>query len=98
MKTTLRFPHPGELLKETLDELGVTQYRLAKSVGLPHSAVTAIVRGRHAVTAETALRLARFFNASPQYWLNLQQEYDLRRARAAHGREIERLVAPLSAA
>ena len=74
----LHYPHPGEILKtEFLDELGVTQYRLAVDTRIPHSRVTAIVRGRRAVTADTALRLARYFGNSPEFWLGLQQDYDL---------------------
>ena len=78
-KSDLHFPHPGEILKsEFLDELGITQYRLAVDTKIPHSRVTAIIKGRRAVTADTALRLARYFGNSPQFWLGLQQDYDLR--------------------
>ena len=78
-ESDLHFPHPGEILKsEFLDELGITQYRLAVDTKIPHSRVTAIIKGRRAVTADTALRLARYFGNSPQFWLGLQQDYDLR--------------------
>jgi len=76
---TLHYPHPGEILKtEFLEELGITQYRLAVDTKIPHSRVTAIVKGRRAVTADTALRLARYFGNTPEFWLGLQQDYDLR--------------------
>ncbi|MDP0498491.1 MAG: HigA family addiction module antitoxin [Verrucomicrobiota bacterium JB022] len=77
--TELHFPHPGEILRtEFLEELDLTQYRLAVATGLPHSRVTAIIKGRRAVTPDTALRLARFFGNSAEFWLGLQQEFDLR--------------------
>ncbi|PXA04087.1 addiction module antidote protein, HigA family [Coraliomargarita sinensis] len=76
--TDLHFPHPGEILKtDFLEELGITQYRLAVDTKIPHSRVTAIIKGRRAVTADTALRLARYFGNSPEFWLGLQQDYDL---------------------
>ncbi|HKK18756.1 MAG TPA: HigA family addiction module antitoxin [Opitutales bacterium] len=93
-KTELRFPHPGEILKtEFLGELGITQYRLAVDTKIPHSRVTAIVKGRRAVTADTALRLARYFGNSPEFWLGLQQDYDLRNLKQA-ALLVEEEVAP----
>ena len=75
----LHFPHPGEILRtEFLDELGITQYRLAVDTKIPHSRVTSIIKGLRAVSADTALRLARYFGNSPEFWLGLQQDYDLR--------------------
>lgn len=75
----LHYPHPGEILKsEFLDELGITQYRLAVDTKIPHSRVTAIIKGLRSVSADTALRLARYFGNSPEFWLGLQQDYDLR--------------------
>jgi addiction module HigA family antidote len=95
----LRFPHPGEILRtEFLDELKLTQYRLAKDTGIPHSRVTAIIHGRRAVTPDTALRLARYFGTAPEFWLGLQEEHDLRKARAKLGNRIEREVKPLTLA
>lgn len=79
----LHYPHPGEILKtEFLDELGITQYRLAVDTNIPHSRVTAIIKGRRSVTAETALRLARYFGNSPEFWLGIQQDYDLHQLKA----------------
>ena len=95
----LHFPHPGEILRtEFLDEMNLSQYRLALDTGIPHSRVTAIVKGQRAVTPDTALRLARYFGTSAEFWLGLQKEYDLRKAREELGSAIDREVAPLSLA
>jgi addiction module HigA family antidote len=70
--------HPGEiLLEDFLRPLGLTQYRLAKSLSVPPRRINEIVLGKRAVTADTALRLARFFGTSDRFWLNLQASYDL---------------------
>jgi addiction module HigA family antidote len=92
----LHFPHPGEILRtEFLNEMNLTQYRLAVDTGIPHSRVTAIIKGNRSVTPDTALRLARYFGNSAEFWLGLQKEYDLRKARAELGAAIEEEVAPL---
>jgi addiction module HigA family antidote len=70
--------HPGEvLLGEFLRPLGISQYRLAKEVSVPPRRINEIVRGQRAITADTALRLARYFQTTNQFWLNLQTHYDL---------------------
>jgi antitoxin HigA-1 len=70
--------HPGEILKEEfLSPLGISQYRLAKDTGVPPRRINEIVRGTRAITADTALRLARYFGTSEHFWLNLQARYDL---------------------
>ena len=70
--------HPGEvLLEEFLGPLGVTQHRLAVSIGVPPRRINEIVHGKRRVTADTALRLARFFGTTDRFWLNLQTRYDL---------------------
>ena len=70
--------HPGEiLLEDFLKPLGVSQYRLAKSLSVPPRRINEIVLGKRAVTADSALRLARFFGTSDRFWLNLQAAYDL---------------------
>ena len=70
--------HPGEILgEEFLEPLGITQYRLAKSIGVAPSRIYAIMRGQRAITAETALLLSRFFGNSAGFWLGLQRQYDL---------------------
>jgi addiction module HigA family antidote len=70
--------HPGEILKEEfLDEMNLSQYRLAKDINVPPRRINEIVHGKRAITADTALRLGRYFGMSPQFWLNLQTHYDL---------------------
>jgi addiction module HigA family antidote len=70
--------HPGEvLLLDFLEPLGLTQYRLSKSLSVPPRRINEIVHGKRAITADTALRLARFFGTSAHFWLNLQNAYDL---------------------
>jgi antitoxin HigA-1 len=78
MATTLPAVHPGEvLLEEFLEPMGLSQYRLAKDVSVPPRRINEIVHGKRAVTADTALRLARYFGTTPRFWLNLQAQYDL---------------------
>ena len=74
--------HPGKHLAEILDELGVSQYRLAKTVGVPPIRIHDIVRCRRGITADTALRIGRALGTTPEFWLNLQRGYDLEVARA----------------
>ena len=70
--------HPGEILiEEFLEPMGISQYRLAKDITVPPRRINEIVHGKRAITADTALRLGRFFGMSPQFWLNLQTRYDL---------------------
>ncbi len=90
--------HPGEvLLHEFLIELGITSYALAKSVGVPTNRITGIVNGDRAISADTALRLARFFGNSAEFWMNLQMHYDLEIANRRSGRQIKRDVQRVSA-
>jgi len=73
--------HPGEILREEfLEPMGISQYRLAKDISVPPRRINEIVHGKRSVTADTALRLGRFFGMSPQFWLNLQTRYDLEMA------------------
>ena len=74
--------HPGEHLAEILEELEITQYRLARTVGVPPRRINEIVHGRRSVTADTALRLGKALGMTPEFWLNLQRMYDLEVARA----------------
>jgi len=70
--------HPGEILKEEfLDEMGITQYKLAKDINVPARRINEIVHKKRAISADTALRLGRYFGMSPQFWINLQSHYDL---------------------
>jgi addiction module HigA family antidote len=70
--------HPGEILREEfLEPMGISQYKLAKDISVPPRRINEIIHGKRSITADTALRLGRFFNMSPQFWLNLQTRYDL---------------------
>ena len=89
--------HPGEILRDELDELGLSANAFAKALAVPANRITAILQGRRGVSADTALRLARYFGTSPELWLNLQRSYDLKLARLKSGEEIERLVKPRAA-
>jgi addiction module HigA family antidote len=91
--------HPGEVLwHEFMKPLGITKYRLAKETKMPADRVGRLVAGTRAFTADTALRLARFFGTSPAFWMNLQARYDLEVAADEVGREIEQSVQPYEAA
>lgn len=84
--------HPGLYLKELLDELGLSQYRLAHDIGVPAMRISHVVRGTRPLTAELALRLGRYFGQSSRYWINLQSRYDLDVAEDAVGRQVAREV------
>ncbi|MDY7095816.1 MAG: HigA family addiction module antitoxin [Acidobacteriota bacterium] len=87
--------HPGEiLLEEFLEPMGVSQYRLAKSINVPPRRINEIVHGRRAVTADTALRLSRFFGTSERFWLNLQIGYDLELEKDRLGNRLDVEVIP----
>ena len=86
--------HPGEiLLQEFLAPLGVSQYRLAKEISVPPRRINEIVRGQRAITADTALRLARYFRSSERFWLSLQTRYDLEVEKIRLGGRLDREVA-----
>jgi addiction module HigA family antidote len=88
-KKTIPLPTPGEILAaEFLAPLGLTQYRLAKAIHVPQTRITAIIKEGRAITADTALRLARFLGTSPEFWLNLQSQYDTDTARTQIEREL----------
>jgi len=73
--------HPGEILREDfLVPMGLTAYRLSKSIGVPQTRIAEILKGERSITADTAHRLSRFFGTSAQLWLNLQNQYDLEKA------------------
>ena len=89
--------HPGEILREELDTIGLSANALAKALGVPVNRITLILNGQRGVTADTALRLARYFGTTPQLWLNLQKTWELRRAEIETGGEISERVAPRQA-
>lgn len=87
--------HPGEILfHEFLEPMGISQYRLAKDVSVPPRRINEIVHGKRSVTADTALRLSRFFGTSELFWIHLQAQYDLETARDELGDRLEREVRP----
>jgi addiction module HigA family antidote len=91
--------HPGEILAEdVLAELEMNARQLGDALGVPPNRISEILRGRRSITAETALRLGRWLGTTPEFWLNLQQAYDLETAKLERGVEIERTVTPRSAA
>lgn len=84
--------HPGEMLRDELEERGLSMNQLARELHVPMNRISAIVNGKRAITADTALRLARFFGTSAQMWMNLQANYDLEVASRQLGPQIEREV------
>ncbi len=93
-KNGMRPVHPGEILREELDTLGLSANALARALGVPVNRITLLLHGQRGVTADTALRLARYFGTTPQLWLNLQQTWALRRAEMETGHEITAQVQP----
>lgn len=88
---------PGEILEEDfLKPMGLSQYRLAKDINVPARRINEIVKGQRAITADTALRLGRYFKISAQFWLNLQSHYDLEVMEERIGRKLEREVKELA--
>ena len=90
----MRPVHPGEILSEELEELGLSANAFAKTLSVPTNRITAILNGQRGVTADTALRLARYFGTGPQLWLNLQKTYELRRAELDSWENIKLTVRP----
>ncbi len=96
-KKVLEPIHPGEvLLEEFLKPLGLSQYRLAKGISVPPRRINEIVHGKRAVTADTALRLSRFFGTSDRFWLNLQTRFDLEVEKDRLGESLETQVEVLA--
>ncbi len=83
--------HPGEHLAEELGEIGLSAAELARQIEVPVNRITSIINGQRGITADTALRLGHWFGTSPQFWMNLQQLYELRRAERAVGATLARL-------
>jgi addiction module HigA family antidote len=92
MTKYLNNPHPGEILQEEfLEPLGLSQNALAQAIGVPANRINEIIRGRRGITADTDLRLARFFKLSEGYWLRLQNTYDMMEARREVGKDIGKI-------
>lgn len=81
--------HPGEHLAEAIEAIGITAAQLARDIKVPANRVTGILHFTRAITADTALRLGRYFGTSPEFWMNLQQIYELRRAEQELGNDIK---------
>lgn len=90
--------HPGRLLKRELESREISANRLALDLGVPSGRITDILNGRRAITANTALRLGRYFGNGAQFWLDLQGQYEIALAEREHGADIVRRVHPLDAA
>lgn len=83
--------HSGEILRDELEELGITPTEFARQIAVPPNRISQIIGGRRSITGDTALRLGHWFGNSPEFWLNLQSAYDLRVAAQVSGRHISRL-------
>jgi addiction module HigA family antidote len=94
MPNNMRPIHPGEILKEELEGLELSANALAQALAVPTNRITAILNEQRSVTADTALRLARYFQTTPEFWMNLQASYDVKVAKQQNGGEIERTVKP----
>lgn len=97
-KKRIKPVHPGVYLKELLDELELSQYRLAQDLGIPAMRINYVVNGKRPVNAELALRLGRYFSQDPRYWTNLQSRYDMDIAEDALAAKVSREVHPLKMA
>ena len=93
----MRPVHPGEILAEEMEELGLSANALAGALGVPTNRITAVLKGQRGVTADTALRLSRYFGTTPQLWLNLQKAFELRTAEIESGVDIAERVQPRAA-
>ena len=83
--------HPGEILSDELQELDLSASALARALNVPPNRISQIIQGKRAITGDTALRLGHWFGMNPQFWLNLQSQFDLRVAEAEAGKEVKRL-------
>ena len=94
MANKMRPIHPGEILREELDVIDLSANAFAHKLCVPTNRITGILNGERNLTADTAIRLARFFGMSPEFWLNLQRDYDLKMTLKSIGKKIERDIAP----
>ena len=86
-----RATHPGIVLAEELEERGISGTELARQIGVPANRISQLLRGKRTITGDTALRLGHWLKMSPQFWMNLQAQYELAEAEKMSGREIEKL-------
>ena len=88
--------HPGEILyEEFLIPMGISAYKLSKSIGVQQTRISLIIKGERGITADTAMRLSKYFGTTPEFWMNLQREYDLRKVRSEIKEAIDNIV-PIS--
>lgn len=92
MTNKMRPIHPGEILKDELNELGLSASKFAEKLHVPPNRITAILNGERSITADTALRLSVFFGTTAEFWLKLQNSYDLKIITKAHGKKITKEV------
>jgi len=97
MRNAMRPIHPGEILREELREIGLSANAFASALGVPVNRITSILNEQRSVTADTALRLARYFGTTPEFWMNLQIAYELRRTEQKSGEQILGAVQPRAA-
>jgi antitoxin HigA-1 len=90
--------HPGEILKETLEDFGISMNRLAREIHVPANRISSIIAGRRSITGETALRLGQYFATTPEYWLGMQARYDLETARDKWADRVRSEIRPRHAA
>jgi antitoxin HigA-1 len=97
---TVKLPpvHPGEILKETLEDLGISMNRLSQQIHVPANRISSIIARQRSITGETALRLARYLGTAPEYWLNMQTRYDLETARDKWAERVQSEIQPRRAA
>lgn len=87
--------HPGEHLRLDLEGMSISQRKAAQAIRVPRNRINSIIKGERSITADTALRLARWMGTTPEYWLNLQRNYDLRLAQQEIGEQILKEITPL---
>lgn len=97
-KNGMRPVHPGEILRDELDELAMSAKAFAEALDVPANRISAILKGRRGISADTALRLSRYLGTTPQVWLNLQKTFELRVAEVGSGKEITKRIKPRTAA
>ena len=94
MKNKMRPIHPGEILREEINAIQLSANAFAKKLYVSANRITAIINGQRGITADTAIRLAKFFKTTPEFWLNLQSDYDLKVALKKNGKEIDHRIVP----
>ena len=98
MPNNMRPIHPGEILREELAETGLSANAFAQALGVPANRISGILNGQRSITADSALRLSRYFGTTPEFWMNLQSAYDVKMAKQSNWEEIRRIVKPAARA